>query len=311
MSNTAVFLIVAIVAALLMSGAVWLAERNIRVRGKRRTPADDATARAATGGAAVVERAEVRAVDGVPLRAWLLHDPRTSNGRAALVLHGFVDTRAAMLPHAAMLLRQGFAVLLPDSRGHGESGGREVTFGLRESEDLRTWGDWLCARLGVERFVGLGQSMGACVLLHALPAEGRLEAVIAESAFTTFHAAAYDKLADRYGLPRRAAHIAFRPVGELAFAYVRWRYGIDLSRARPVDAIQRAAPPVLLIHGADDRAIRVTHSRELHAASGGCGYWEVPGAGHTEPIRVAAQEYERRVAAWLAAVISPTAGNRA
>ena len=36
----------------------------------------------------------------------------------------------------------------------------------------------------------------------------------------------------------------------------------------------------------------------------------LPGAGHTEPIRVAAQEYERRVAAWLAAATAPTTGNR-
>lgn len=308
MSNTAVFLIVAIGALATAFGAVWIAERNIRVRAKRRTAANDDAAREATGGAEV-ERVEVRAADGTPLRAWLLHNPDAWTGRAALVLHGFVDTRAAMLQHVALLLRQGFAVLAPDSRGHGESGGREVTFGLRESEDLRTWGDWLCERLGVAGFVGLGQSMGACVLLHALPAEGRLEAVIAESPFTTFSAAAYDKLADRYGLPRRLAHVTFGPLCELAIWYVRWRYGFNLHRARPVEAIQRADVPVLLIHGAEDRAIRVTHSRELQAASGR-DYWEVPDAGHTEPIRVAAHEYERRVAAWLAAVTSPTTGNR-
>ncbi|MBM3795120.1 MAG: alpha/beta hydrolase [Acidobacteria bacterium] len=183
------------------AGAVWLAERNIRVRAKRRFVANHDAAREATD--AEVERVEVRAMDGTPLRAWLLHNPEKWSGRAALVLHGFVDTRAAMLQHAAMLLRQGFAVLAPDSRGHGESGGREVTFGLRESADVRTWGDWLCTRLGVESFVGLGQSMGACVLLHALPIEARLEAVIAEFPFTSFSSAAYDKLADRYGLPRR------------------------------------------------------------------------------------------------------------
>ncbi len=267
MSNTAVFLIVAIGALVTAFGAVWLAERNIRVRAPRRIAADEQAARDATG--AEVEQVEVQAADGTPLRAWLLHDPETWTGRAALVLHGFVDTRAAMLPHTALLLRQGFAVLAPDSRGHGESGGHEVTFGLREADDVRAWGDWLCERLGVETFVGLGQSMGACVLLHALPAEGRLEGVIAESPFTTFSSAAYDKLADRYRLPRRVAHVAFRPMGELAFWYVCWRYGVNLHLARPVDAIQRPGrPPVLLIHGAEDRAIRVSHSRALQAASG-------------------------------------------
>ena len=293
MSNATTFPIVA-AALFAIAAAVWLAERNVRVRARRRTPADEALARAA---AATVESVEVSAHDGVRLSAWLLQ-PEQWRGEAALVLHGFVDSRAAMLDHARILLRHGYAVLAPDSRGHGESGGATVSFGLREADDVRAWADWLCARLSIDRFVGLGQSMGAAVLINALPRERRLERVVAESPFTSFREAAYDKLAARAGLPRWFAHLAFRPIGELAFLYVRWRYGFNLHSTRPVDALRRAAQPVLLIHGSDDEAILAQHSRRLQAVSG-AEYWEVPGAGHTEPLRVAPGEYERRVIAWL------------
>ena len=293
-SATAAFPIVAAVLSCGAAAAVWLAERNVRVRARRRTPADESLARQ-TG--ASVECAEVSAQDGVRLSGWLLR-PEPWRGEAAVVLHGFVDSRAAMLDHTRMLLRHGYAVLAPDSRGHGDSGGTAVSFGVLESDDVGVWGDWLCRRLDIESFVGLGQSMGAAVLINALPKEKRLERVVAESPFTTFREAAYDKLAGRMGVPRWLSHLAFRPVGELAFLYVRWRYGFNLHLARPVDALRRAVQPVLLIHGADDRAILAQHSRRLRAASG-AEYWEVAGAGHTEPIRVAGQEYERRVIAWL------------
>lgn len=283
---------------------MWLAERNIRVRAPKRKRADAELAR---GLAARVESAEITAPDGTRLSAWLLH-PAAWRGEAAIVLHGFVDTRTAMLDHARFLLRHGYAVLLPDSRGHGESGGEAVSFGVREHADVGAWADWLCGRLGIRRFIGLGQSMGAAVLLHALPGEPRLERVIAESAFTTFRDAAYDRLSGRAGIPRWLGRVLFRPAGELAFLYVRWRYGFNLNEARPVDALRRAAQPVLLIHGSDDEAIRASHSRQLHEVSG-AEYWEIAGAAHTDPLRVAGEEYERRVIAWLST--SQPAGSRA
>lgn len=299
-TSTENLLIVAAAGALggAIAAAVWIAERNIKVRARRRTPAD---AQLAGQAAASVEPVEVAARDGVRLSAWLLH-PEVWRGEAALVLHGFVDNRAAMLEHARMLLRHGYAVLAPDSRGHGESGGDTVSFGVREAGDVSAWGDWLCERLGVDAFVGLGQSMGAAVLLHALPGERRLECVVAESSFTSFREAAYDRLAGRARVPRWLAHSLFRPVGELAFLYVRWRYGFNLHQAHPLDGLRRLAGrrPVFLIHGTEDEAICAQHSRRLHtAASGAAEYWEVRGAGHTEPIRIAAAEYERRVIAWL------------
>ena len=311
MTSTENLLIVAAAAGALtaaVAAAVWIAERNIHVRTRRRTRADPQLA-GQTAAAAVVESVEVFALDGVRLSGWLLL-PERWRGEAALVLHGFVDSRAAMLEHARLLLRHGFAVLAPDSRGHGESGGGAVSFGVREAEDVRAWGDWLCRRLRIDAFVGIGQSMGAAVLINALPGERRLTRVVAESSFTSFREVAYERLAGRARVPRWLARWLFRPVGELGFLYVRWRYGFNLHDTRPLDALRGAAQPVLLIHGSNDRAILAQHSRRLLSAAGSPAteYWEVEGAGHTEPIRVAAAEYERRVIAWLT---SPPAGNRA
>lgn len=304
-ASTETLLIVSAASAAAGGLAIWLAERNVRVRAPRRQAADPKLA-TQTASAASVESVEVAAPDGVRLSGWLLY-PERWRGEAALVLHGFVDSRAAMLDHARLLLRHGYAVLAPDSRGHGESGGDAVSFGLREAGDVSAWADWLCGRLGIDAFIGVGQSMGAAVLINALPGETRLARIVAESPFTSFREAAYDRLAGRARVPRWVAHSLFRPIGELAFLYVRWRYGFNLHQTRPLDALRRSAQPVLLIHGERDQAILASHSRRLHAAATASEveYWEVEGAGHTEPIRVAAAEYERRLIEWLSATSPP------
>jgi hypothetical protein len=70
-------------------------------------------------------------------------------------------TRAGMLAHAGYLLADGFTVLIPDSRGHGSSGGDIIAYGTREASDVHVWADWfvlqsgfLCARgaYGIDQF---------------------------------------------------------------------------------------------------------------------------------------------------------------
>ena len=78
---------------------------------------------------AKMEDVKVAAFDGTTLRAWLFR-PEQGNGDAVIVLHGQLDNRAGPAAFAPMLLRHHYAVLAPDSRDHGESGGNLATYGL-------------------------------------------------------------------------------------------------------------------------------------------------------------------------------------
>src|SRR5580698_7382928 len=74
-------------------------------------------------------------VEGARLRGWFLPADRP---RAVVVLmHGVRANRLQMLDRARFLHRAGYAVLLYDSRAHGESTGRAITFGYLESRDAR------------------------------------------------------------------------------------------------------------------------------------------------------------------------------
>ncbi|MFN7925676.1 MAG: alpha/beta fold hydrolase [Bryobacteraceae bacterium] len=243
------------------------------------------------------EPAETKSRDGLTLRGWLFY-PSQWNGKAAVALHGFADSRMGMLPHASLLVKNGFAALLPDSRGHGVSDGNLVTFGLREAADVSAWGDYLKSRLGVDRFYAIGNSMGAGVLLTALSTESRIAAAIIECGYTSFADVAKDKLARRLHLPAWSARTLLFPVALTAFAYARLRYGVAMWRVRPLDHARDACVPMLLIHGTADEDIPHRHSRELHRANPRwAGLWEVEGMGHVEAASAVAGEYERRLLA--------------
>src|SRR5262245_24845013 len=158
---------------------------------------------------------------------------------------GVGDTRKGMLSHARFLLRHGFTVLTPDVRGHGSSGGDIVTYGIRESGDIEVWADWLLRNQSVNSLYGLGQSMGAAILLQSARTESKLRAIVADCAFASFEEIAADRIAQISSLPPAA----FWPVIRLGFLYGRLRYGVDLRVASPLKALQETKAPILRIHG--------------------------------------------------------------
>jgi dipeptidyl aminopeptidase/acylaminoacyl peptidase len=237
----------------------------------------------------------ITADDGAALDAWLLI-PREPNGGGVIVTHGVGDTRLGGSGQAAFLLRAGYAVLMPDSRAHGTSGGGIVTYGVREAGDIHRWADVLLREPGVTRLYGMGQSMGAAVLLQSLACERRFRAVVADCAFVTFEEIAYDRLA-QHGIPSRTLSW---PLIETGFTYTRVRYGVNLWHAAPRDALRASRTPVLLIHGTADDNIPLRHSRELHAASpSNTELWEVPHAGHVGSLGVEPEQYRKRVLDWF------------
>ena len=214
-----------------------LMENALHVPPDARIKAESKLADAASRGIAEWFPAEVTAADGVILRGWLFR-PIANNGRAVIVLHGVADTRAGVLAHTRMLLQAGYMVLAPDSRGHGESQGTLITYGLREAEDVHRWADWLYQREHPQGLYGLGESMGAAILLQALPREPRFRAVVAECSFYDFRQVAFSRLAEGSGIDPRVAKWLFRPTVESGILYARLRY--NLNPASPPGA---CAPP--------------------------------------------------------------------
>jgi hypothetical protein len=208
-----------------------------------------------------------------------------------MALHGIGDTRRGMIGFAPMLAERGLRVLIPDSRGHGESGGEFVTYGVMERRDVQTWATFLRGE-GCESLYGIGESLGAAVLLQSMPEAG-FRAIVAECAFVDLEEIGTYRVKQKTGLP------GARVLVWSAMAYARVRYGWNLWEASPSAAIAKSDTRVLLIHGMEDGNTPAWHSRELQRASasawGRAELWLVPGAGHTNASGVAGKEFRERV----------------
>jgi uncharacterized protein len=158
----------------------------------------------------------ISARDGVTLSAWSIR-PRHDNGNVVILLHGLGDNRFGMTGYAEWLLGRGFDVLLPDARAHGTSGGDLATFGLLESDDIHRWLDWLEGNDHPKCIFGLGESMGAALLLQSLQSETRFCAVAAESPFANFREIAYTRVGQFFHTGPWLGRTVLRPVIEFAF----------------------------------------------------------------------------------------------
>lgn len=243
-----------------------------------------------------LEDVSIRAKDGVLLRGWYIQ-PTAGNGNSVILLHGVTDNRLGMAGYGEFLLQHGYSILLPDARDHGESEGNMASYGLREGEDVHEWVDWMYQAHPPKCVYGLGESMGAAILLQSLESEKRFCAVVAESSFADFREGAYDRVSHYTGSATTiGARTLLRPAIEIGVAYVRLRYGLNLMAVSPRDAVAESTTPVLLIHGKIDLNIRPRNSEMIHNASlDHSELWEVPMAAHCGAWSTAPREFENRL----------------
>jgi dipeptidyl aminopeptidase/acylaminoacyl peptidase len=241
----------------------------------------------------------ITAADGSVLRAWSIV-PATRNGDAVILLHGQADNRAGMLGPASLLLRHGYAVLLPDARAHGESGGAIATYGVLEADEIHRWFAWIRNADHPDCIDGIGDSMGAAQLLRSLDAERGYCSVVAESSFSSFWEVAYDRMGQWFGTGAWLGRTLLRPAIGFGFLYARLRYGINFAQASPLHAVAASATPVLLIHGLADTNIPPRHSEQISRANPATALWEPANADHCGASSADPAGYESHVLSWLA-----------
>ncbi len=277
------------------AGSIVLAESILHV--PRSVGGIPTSVQAQTGGADWRDVA-IRASDGVELRAWFVR-PLHPNGNCVAVLHGVGDSRLGAAGFAPLLVSEGYTLLLPDSRAHGSSGGAMVTYGVLEKYDILQWAEWM-RQQGCARSYGLGESLGAAVLIQAAAIRPAFLAIAAECSFADLPSMGQYRVARMSRLPDSLTALLSPILVKGVFLYTRIRYGVDLNQASPVTSIARTTVPVLLIHGLADINTPIEQSRRLARANPNAVLWLVPGAGHVGAFAAAPQQFRERLRAWFA-----------
>jgi uncharacterized protein len=230
--------------------------------------------------------------DQIDIAGWYI--PNQASHKAVVLVHGWNGSRTSEFQggfpdFAAALQKRGFAVLMIDMRGHGQSGDAHFSFGITERRDVEGAADWLKSQGFQPGSIGvLGISMGGATAIGAAADDPDIGALVDDCSFADVYPLMQAKWTTQTPLPQ-----FFLPstmlMGRLLFGY-------DISAARPVDEIGKIAPrPVLIIHGAADSFTPVEHGRQLAAAAPSAEYWQVPGADHAKSYAADPQAYLDRV----------------
>jgi fermentation-respiration switch protein FrsA (DUF1100 family) len=227
---------------------------------------------------------------GSTIHGWLI--PGKPGAGAVVLLHGVRSSRADMVGRARFLSVAGYTVLLFDFQAHGESPGRQITFGYLESRDARAAVQFLRASAPGEKIGVLGVSLGGVASLLATP-NLEADAFILEMVYPTFDQAVGDRLAMRLGNWSRV-------LTPFLTGQLKLRAGVSAQELRPIDHVSSLEQPKFFIGGSADQHTTLSETRELFArASEPKELWVVDGAKHQNLHAFSANEYERRVLAFF------------
>jgi uncharacterized protein len=222
------------------------------------------------------------AADGVRLSGWFIPAPAQSARRGAtlIMVHGWGWNRLGeaatdvvanltaapqidLLRLAYSLHKDGFALLLYDSRNHGESGSQPpMQFGETEAQDVLGAVAYLQGRPEVapNRLGAVGFSAGGNAVLYALAQTNQLQAAIAVQPTSPAH------FAGRFG-----AHL-LGPLGKVVVALAELIYkqagGRPFKAYHPGTAASQAGKtPVLYVQGLGDPWGSVADVQQMAAAT--------------------------------------------
>jgi pimeloyl-ACP methyl ester carboxylesterase len=244
----------------------------------------------------------VNSHDSTRLAAWFSPatprpdiDPSQPRRLPIVLSHGWCEVKEFHFHRAQRLNDLGHDVVLFDHRGHGRSGGRYVTFGVRERGDLQCVADAAIDRGFIQPpMVTLGFSLGASTVLQHAPLDPRVAGVIAFAPFSDF----------------RAAILSFRdclaPWMNTAwllrgFEHATREHGFELDDATTLHAMRSIKAPVLMVEAGRDRNLPpCDHTQKLipHKTRGPIEVFRVPSASHRSLCHTCWPGLDERVAAF-------------
>lgn len=233
-----------------------------------------------------MQSVSMNSASGSTLYGWFIAGDAGRGG--ILLVHGLGADRRQMLARARFLNRAGYAALMIDLQAHGESAGKQVTFGYLESRDVEAALAYLRERLGNQPVGAIGVSLGgASIVLSAMQPEA--DAVVLEAVFPTFAEAVENRISMRVGSWGR--HLS-----QLLLWQVKPRLRVEPARLSPISRISSVESALLLIYGSRDRRTTPEQSRRLfERAAQPKALWQVEGARHEDFHAYDRAGYEARV----------------
>ncbi|MBC8098897.1 MAG: alpha/beta fold hydrolase [Armatimonadetes bacterium] len=259
-------LVFTVVTATFAVSAVLLYVCFVQAQGMvafRAAPRTAYTTTPADLGMTTYQAMHVTSFDDLRLEGWYVPPAVGSSGASIVFVHGHRGDRTQLAAERQLLAAEGYGLLTIDLRNAGTSEGSATTMGLYETQDVISAFEWLSAQPGVDgqRIALYGVSMGGTTAIRVMARLPEARALVVDSAYSSLLELTSDKVTQVTGLPGAPfANVIVWMASRLSNA--------DLFAVRPIDDIASIAPrPILLMHGAIDEVIPVSHMQALYAAA--------------------------------------------
>ena len=187
--------------------------------------------------------------------------PQGNKKRVVIAFHGY--TSQGMSDYIGLsdyYMKNGYSMLLPDARAHGQSEGEYVGFGCLDRWDALEWIRWIIRECGQDVKILLhGTSMGGATVLmtSTLKLPPQVKGVVSDCAFTSPKEVFTHVLHSMYHIP------AF-PVIQLSDIVNKRNAGYGMDECNAAREIRKTRIPVLMIHGDADTFVPVSMCHEIY-----------------------------------------------
>ncbi|MBM7579433.1 fermentation-respiration switch protein FrsA (DUF1100 family) [Jeotgalibacillus terrae] len=228
--------------------------------------------------------------DGLKLSADVYENDKAGD-KWAIVAHGYMMDASGMTRYIRNFHEQGYNVLAPDLRGHGDSEGDYIGMGWHDRLDMLKWIDEV-VKLNPDAEIALfGISMGGATVMMTsgedLPEN--VKVIVEDCGYSSVSDVFTYQLDDLFGLPEF-------PVLNAANTVTNIRADYDLYEASAVDQVAKSETPTLFIHGDADTFVPFEMLDDVYeAADVEKDQLIIEGAGHGEAEKVDPETYWNKV----------------
>lgn len=225
----------------------------------------------------------------------IFNDAPTQGVKVAVCCHGHTWNRLTSVKYAQIFYDLGYNVVIYDHAYFGLSDGAFTSLGYFERYDLSAVLDYVRGVFGKDaRLVLHGESMGAATVLCELSLRSDISAVVADCSFS-------NTIKYYRQLCFKKTRLPGFPIVDISNAMSKRKFGYDFAKVNPIQDVKASDVPICFIHGASDRFIRPSHSKDMFEASSNPNsqLHLVPNAGHARSYHADPTGYKQIVTDFL------------
>lgn len=203
----------------------------------------------------------IQSEDG--LKLWgktYLQDEKTD--KWVIIAHGYTSSHEDVQPIALNFFKQGYNVLTPDMRAHGNSEGKYIGMGWLDRKDMLKWIDYVVGLDKNSQIALYGESMGGATVMmtsgEKLPTN--VKAIVEDCGYTSVQDMFEAQLYERFGLKPF-------PVLNAAEVVTNIRAKYNFKEASALEQVKKSKTPMLFTHGGNDTYVPTEMIYELYEAA--------------------------------------------